>query len=588
MGFNCRCPVRCCLPPWVGVVQAALIIIFAFFTSYDPSPKDQKMLLGAYQGFRRNAISPSSSIACTKTQPTVPVELPECVGQIQNPFGQRARKGCPAHPEPTSIGKRMQGDGTVPAPHHRHLHTRGEGAKSKSSLIPTSHPLPKSSDRMAGRCVCLFLGGRLHPSVVRLIGEQQHSPKSCVPGPVCVYSSMDVTRGTVLIKELSVTLRISVIRAFSLLALQDFTIIAALGLGFLTSFLRRHGWSSVAFNLFMLALGVQWAVLLDGFLSQPFQGKVTINLFSIRLATMSAMSVLISAGSILGRANLVQLSVMVLVEVTAFGATRLTYKQLFNMDDHRSMMHVHVFAAYFGLAVAWCLSRPLPKQVEKEAQAEKIQMATSPSLFAMLGTLFLWIFWPSFNSALVDIANEKKNAVFNTYYALAVSTVTATSVSALNHHQGKINMIDIHNAVLAGGVAVGASCQLISSPWIAMVLGLLAGLISIGGARCMLVCFNHVLGIQDPSGVHYTFGLPGLLGGFAYIVLIVLKTSGTPGAVYMMLIDTGALSFALAMGLGSGLLTGLLLKLKIWKAPRVVKYFDDQAFWEFPHLAPGS
>lgn len=55
------------------------------------------------------------------------------------------------------------------------------------------------------------------------------------------------------------------------------------------------------------------------------------------------------------------------------------------MDDHQSMMHIHVFAAYFGLGMACCLSKPLPNKVEKDAQAEKFQMATSPTLFAMLG-----------------------------------------------------------------------------------------------------------------------------------------------------------------------------------------------------------
>ena len=53
---------------------------------------------------------------------------------------------------------------------------------------------------------------------------------------------------------------------------------AALGFGFLNSSLRRHGWSSVAFNLFLLALGVQWAVLMDGFLDQYFHEKVVIQL----------------------------------------------------------------------------------------------------------------------------------------------------------------------------------------------------------------------------------------------------------------------------------------------------------------------
>lgn len=56
------------------------------------------------------------------------------------------------------------------------------------------------------------------------------------------------------------------------------------------------------------------------------------------------------------------------------------------------------------------------------------------------GTLFLWIFWPAINSALLE-GTKKRNAVFNTYYALAVSAVTATSMSALSHPQGKINMV---------------------------------------------------------------------------------------------------------------------------------------------------
>ncbi|XP_032156767.1 blood group Rh(CE) polypeptide isoform X6 [Sapajus apella] len=261
---------------------------------------------------------------------------------------------------------------------------------------------------------------------------------------------------------------------------QDLTVMAALGLGFLTSSLRRHGWSSVAFNLFLLALGVQWAILLDGFLSQFPPGKLVIKLSSIRLATMSAMSVLISAGAVLGKVNLVQLVVMVLVELTAFVTMRMVSRNVFSTEDHTNMMCIHVFAAYFGLTVAWCLPKPLPEGTE-----EKERTATSPSLSAMLGTLFLWMFWPSFNSALLRNSIERRDAVFNTYYALAVSVVTSISVSSLAHPRGKINMTYMHNAMLAGGVAVGASCHLISSPWLAMVLGLVAGLISIGGAKCL-------------------------------------------------------------------------------------------------------
>ncbi|XP_070260486.1 blood group Rh(CE) polypeptide isoform X2 [Myotis yumanensis] len=320
--------------------------------------------------------------------------------------------------------------------------------------------------------------------------------------------------------------------------LQDVVVMAALGMGFLTSSLWRYGWSSVAFNLFMLALGVQWAVLLDGFLEHPPSWKVVIKLSRIQQATMSAMSALISVGAILGKANLAQLVLMVLMEVTAFSAMRMISRQFLVADNHVSMMYIHVFAAYFGLTVAWCFSRPLPKEAE-----EKEQRTTSPSLFAMLGTLFLWMFWPSFNSALLTIPHERKNGVFNTYYALAVSAVTAISLSALTHPQGKISM----------------------------------------------VCFNRMLGIHDTCGVHYTFGLPGLLGGITYIGLMVHKISWSKNSMlgFQVLFDTGVLSLSMAMGLASGLITGLILNLKIWKAPHVAKYFDDQAFWEFPHLAVG-
>lgn len=59
---------------------------------------------------------------------------------------------------------------------------------------------------------------------------------------------------------------------------------------------------------------------------------VSPSLRSIQQATVSAMSVLISAGAVLGKANLVQLLVMVLMEVTAFGATRMMNKKFLSVS----------------------------------------------------------------------------------------------------------------------------------------------------------------------------------------------------------------------------------------------------------------
>lgn len=53
---------------------------------------------------------------------------------------------------------------------------------------------------------------------------------------------------------------------------------------------------------------------------------------SIQKATMSATSVLISAGVVLGKINLLQLVFMTLIEVTAFSATRLVGKNYLSVS----------------------------------------------------------------------------------------------------------------------------------------------------------------------------------------------------------------------------------------------------------------
>lgn len=45
----------------------------------------------------------------------------------------------------------------------------------------------------------------------------------------------------------------------------------------------------------------------------------------------------------------------------------------------------------------------------------------------------------------------------------------------------------IHSAALAGGVAIGYAADIIEYPWIAMILGLLAGVISTLGSFCLQV-----------------------------------------------------------------------------------------------------
>ncbi|MEE6484923.1 hypothetical protein FKM82_014105, partial [Ascaphus truei] len=220
-------------------------------------------------------------------------------------------------------------------------------------------------------------------------------------------------------------------------AFQDVNVMVFLGFGFLFAFLKKYGFSGIAFNFLVAALGVQWAIILDAFLFHYKDGITAIGFRSLLTGLMSVLPVAISAGALLGKMNPAQLLLMTVLEVTVFTVNRYIMTTLLKMDGHLSMMHAHIFGAYYGLSVSWFLHKPSPSH---NAAHEKEKSETTSELFSMLGTLFLWTFWPSYNSLLLHDEIERKNAVYNTYYAIAVSTVTAFSVSVLSNQKGRLEM----------------------------------------------------------------------------------------------------------------------------------------------------
>lgn len=57
------------------------------------------------------------------------------------------------------------------------------------------------------------------------------------------------------------------------------------------------------------------------------------------------------------------------------------------------------------------------------------------------GTIFLWIFWPSFNSALTSLGDTQHRTALNTYYSLTASTLSTFALSALVSGDGRLNMV---------------------------------------------------------------------------------------------------------------------------------------------------
>ena len=93
----------------------------------------------------------------------------------------------------------------------------------------------------------------------------------------------------------------------------------------------------------------------------------------------------------------------------------------------------------------------------------------------MVGTIFLWMYWPSFNGALAG-PSQQQRVIVNTVMAIASSCVTACGISRLFHQ--RLEMEVLLNATLAGGVAVGSASDLVVTASISMAIGGCAGIVS--------------------------------------------------------------------------------------------------------------
>ncbi|XP_073428433.1 blood group Rh(CE) polypeptide isoform X2 [Dendrobates tinctorius] len=354
-----------------------------------------------------------------------------------------------------------------------------------------------------------------------------------------------------------------------------------LGLGLLFGFLKKFGFSGIAFNFLNGVIGLQWAIILDTLIFKNSTEIQNIGINSLKNGLMSIFPVLISYGAVLGKVNPLQLVIMTILELPVFTANRYIMKQYLMMTNHTTMMHGHIFGAYFGLAVSWTMILPL---TGKKASEENEKLTPFSELFSILGTLFLWMFWPSYNSLMLVDQFQLRNAIYSTFFALATSTVTVFSISSLLNQNGKFKMAIVRNAILAGGVSSGFIAYFVQYPWISMTLGLLSGIVSTIGFTYLQSTMNVITLVHDTCGIHYTFGIPGLLGGIAYAVIILIADYGIGISSFQALVGVGCILLTLTLSLGGGILTGLLLKCNLLKPPKEWHFFHDQPYWEFPHV----
>lgn len=336
------------------------------------------------------------------------------------------------------------------------------------------------------------------------------------------------------------------------------------------------------------AFVVQWSTILDAFFHacdhlDYFHERVPVTIYNILNGCFCAGSVLISFGAILGKVTPLQLIVMSIIEPVFFWLNFFICDLKLHAVDIGGGYYIHIYGAYFGLAVCFFLT-----DNKASAHPDSISCYTS-DLFAFVGTLFLWLLWPSFNAAIATTGIERVRAVVNTMYSLCGSTVTTFVMSRLVSGS-KFDPVHIQNATLAGGVVMGIAAHLEIYPVTAIFMGMLAGLISTLGYAFLTPILSKFFHIHDTCGINNLHGMPGVLGAILSIfaTLIISQTTNDyipeyEHGVYQPLIQFAALGITLGIALFAGIITGIILfGLSFLRTIHQRDYFNDRETWDIP------
>jgi ammonium transporter Rh len=280
-------------------------------------------------------------------------------------------------------------------------------------------------------------------------------------------------------------------------------------------FVKRYGRSALTATYLLVSVALPAYFLLNNL--GVFGAREKFDIDRLLMAEFAAASLLICAGAVLGRLKMWQYLMLAVLFVPAYMANEwvmlkggLGLLPAGSFLDTGGSIVIHAFGALFGLGAIF----PLTRRKEFDAPLET---DVTSDRYALLGSMVLWVFWPSFCSALVTPAEVPSTAI-NVVLALCGSTL-ATYVATVVLRK-KISPADIANATLAGGVAIGATCAKADFYGSAFAIGLGAGVLSTFGFAVLQPRLQRWTKKVDTCGVLYLHGLPGLMGGLAGLLVV--------------------------------------------------------------------
>jgi len=370
------------------------------------------------------------------------------------------------------------------------------------------------------------------------------------------------------------------------------------GFGYLMTFLKSYGLSAVCFTMLVTAIGLQWYLFVDSFFYQIYNNYanghdyawtyINIDIYSLLNCLFGVSAVLISFGAVIGKVSPLQLVVMTILELM-FHAFNLNVILLggIKLADVGGTYVDHMFGAYFGLTVAYVLT------ASSRNQAGEGKMHVSPpagyvaDIFSLIGTVFLWIYWPSFVGGGAQANSiEQQRCIINTLLSLSASTMISFVLSSFWAERGKFRPVDIQNATLAGGVAIGTVANYDSNPIAAVFIGITAGAVSTYGYHFIQPFLLAKFGLHDTCGIHNLHAMPSVIGAVASVIMAAYAQSGNRdynadifanGQWWRQLAGIG-LCFTCAVI--TGWFTGMILRCFDPSEEDDFQPFEDDFYWE--------
>uniref|UniRef100_A0AC35UIM6 Ammonium_transp domain-containing protein n=1 Tax=Rhabditophanes sp. KR3021 TaxID=114890 RepID=A0AC35UIM6_9BILA len=369
-----------------------------------------------------------------------------------------------------------------------------------------------------------------------------------------------------------------------------------IGFGFLMTFLRRYGFSAISINLFLATFVIEWAIIIRGFLSEEFHehGIFSIGIKNMITADFAAAVILITMGGLLGKLSPSQYLIMAFLETPVALVTEHIIVEVLHVSDVGGSLVVHLFGAVFAFGVAKVLNRSGIARSDHEGSI------VHSDLFAMVGSLILFIYWPSFNAAVAVGDNAKQRCILNTYLSLSGAVLGTFITSQLVNHKRHFDMVHMANAILAGGVAIGSVANISLHPVLALIIGTFSGIISVMCINWLTPFMKNKLGIHDTCSINSLHGVPAFISGICSVILALVYTKEQFGAEYAYIYPASvgdhprsntdqalyqalAILIAIVVPSVAGLVTGVILKLKIWNQVADEELFADGAYFHCPN-----